>query len=82
MELNKLIFNGETDFPIYQKLYALNVGDVFKVTSEYEEVMEKIVAYCPQNLRFEVFPINPGTSLFTMYGPDHLVVIRKEIITT
>lgn len=73
----KLTFTENTPKEQYDELYKLNVGDVFKIQSDYETVMRRIEEYKPQNLTFEVFPINPGTSLYTMYGSDHSVVIDK-----
>lgn len=62
----------------FTKVYDLNVGDVFQVVGDYEAVMFNIEKYTPPTLIFEVFPITPGTSLFTMYGPDHCVVTKKQ----
>ena len=62
------------------QVYDLNIGDVFQVVEDYEAVMSNIEKFTPSTLIFEVFPITPGTSLFTMYGPDHCVVVRKELV--
>ena len=62
----------------YLNLYQLSVGDVFKVRGNYETVMQRIEDYKPDGVIFEVFPITPGTSLYTMYGPDHCVVTSKD----
>lgn len=75
----KIILDGKSTSEDYKILYNLEVGDVFKVKDSYEQVMEYIQHYCPTDMAFEVFPINPGTSLFTMYGPDHCIVTKKEI---
>lgn len=71
---NKLIFTEATPKEQYDELFKLDVGQVFKIASDYETVMARIEEYTPENLTFEVFPINPGTSLYTLYGPDHCVV--------
>lgn len=71
---SKLIFTESSPKEQYEELYKLDMGSIFKVQSDYETVMRRIEDYKPQNLSFKVFPINPGTDLYTMYGPDHCVV--------
>lgn len=77
---SKLVFTENSPQEQYEELYKLNIGDVFKVQSDYETVMQRIEDYKPQNLAFKVFPINPGTSLYTMYGPDHCVVTDNHTL--
>lgn len=74
----KIVLSGDSVAEDYEKLFALGVGDVFKVKDSYEQVMEYIQHYCPTDIAFETFPINPGTSLFIMYGPDHCVVTKNQ----
>ena len=71
---SKLVFTESSPKEQYEELYKLDMGSVFKVQSDYETVMRRIEEYKPQNLSFKVFPVNPGTDLYTMYGPDHCVV--------
>lgn len=73
----KLSFTEDTPREQYDELYKLEIGDVFKIASDYETVMRRIEEYKPENLVFKVFPINPGTDLFILYGPDHNVVTHK-----
>lgn len=73
----KLVFTEDSPQEQYLELYKLPKGSVFKVKSDYETVMRRIEEYKPESLIFEVFPINPGTSLYTMYGPDHCVVVES-----
>lgn len=75
----KLIFTESSPKEQYDALYKLNVGDVFKIQSDYETVMRRIIEYKPKDLVFEVYPITPGTSLYILYGPDHCVITRKHI---
>lgn len=75
------IFNADTPKEAYEELYQSQVGDVFEVEEDdYETVMERINEYLPPNRSFETFPINPGTDLYTMYGPGHCVVTLNEIL--
>lgn len=76
----KLIFTEESPKELYDELYKLNEGDVFMVKSDYETVMLRIDEYAPSDIEFEVFPINPGTALYTMYGSDHCVVTHKRTL--
>ena len=74
----KLIFNRDTSIEQYEELFNLKFGDVFKIERDYETVMRRITEdYLPKGSEFEVSPINPGTSLFTVYGSDHLVVVHE-----
>lgn len=79
MESNKLIFNENTEKVVYDELYTLPVGTVFKIEADYETVMRRIEEYKPSNRKFEVFPINPGTDLFTINGADHSVITENEL---
>ena len=73
-----IILNGKSPEEAYFSLYPLSEGTVFKIESDYETVMERIIEYTPSGRTFEVFPITPGTLLFTTYGPNHCVVTRNE----
>ena len=77
---NKLVFTEDSPQSQYEELFKLKVGDVFKVSSDYETVMRRIEEFTPKGVTFEVFPINPGTDLYTMYGSDHLVVVENTSI--
>lgn len=70
----KLIFNGETPQSVYVELYDKKVGTIFKIEADYETVMRRIEEFKPTGREFEVFPINPGTDLYTIYGCDHLII--------
>lgn len=75
----KLIFTESSPKEQYEALYNLNVGEVFKIQSDYETVMRRIIEYKPNDLVFEVYPITPGTSLYTLYGPDHCVITGNRV---
>lgn len=76
--MKKLVFTENSPKEQYEELFNLEVGSVFKIQSDYETVMRRIEEYKPTDLTFEVFPITPGTSLYTINGPDHLVVTQRE----
>lgn len=77
----KLVLSEDSPVEKYEELYSKNRGYVFKVIPEdYETVMLRIIKFTPKNMEFEVFPINPGTPLYTVYGCDHCVVTHKEIL--
>lgn len=80
--MQKLIFTEDSPREQYEELYKLEVGSVFKIQSDYETVMRRIEEYKPNGLHFEVFPINPGTYLFSLYGPDHILVVKKRNVTS
>ena len=76
----KLVFTESTPKEQYEKLYNLEIGQVFKIQSGYETVMRRIEDYMPHNRVFKVFPINPGTSLYTIYGPCHCVITDNRVV--
>ena len=76
----KLVFTENSPKEQYDELYKLELGQVFKIQSDYETVMRRIEEYMPENLVFKVFPITPGTALYTMYGPDHCVVTDNRML--
>lgn len=78
--MEKLVFTEDSPKELYDALFELGVGDVFKIADGYETVMMRIEEYTPNGVRFRVFPINPGTSLYTLYGPDHCVVVENTKI--
>lgn len=66
----------------YAELYEQPVGTVIKVDYDnYETVMERISENTPAGKSFEVYPINPGTDLYTMYGPNHCIITKNESLT-
>lgn len=77
----KIVLKDTSPKEQYDLLYKLDVGQVFKIhpESNYETVMRRIEEFTPSDRDFEVFPINPGTSLYTMYGPSHSVVVLNKL---
>lgn len=75
----KLVLTEDSPKEQYEELYKLKVGEVFKIKSGYETVMRRISEYVPEGNTFKVFPINPGTALYTMCGSDHCVVTETTM---
>ena len=71
------VSNNSTVEEISQ-LYDLNVGDVFRISEGFDGVMALIEQNTPTGKLFEVYPITPGTKLYTMYGAGHCVVTKNE----
>lgn len=83
MTREKITLRDSSTKEDYDKVYSLEVGDVFKYDGNYETIMRLLLEdYLPDNLLFEVFPINPGTSLYTIYGYNHIVVTSKILVNT
>ena len=74
----KITISDNSTKDSYLQLYELPVGTVFKITGNYETVMRRIEEFTPDGILFEVFPITPGTDLYTIYGCDHLVVTENK----
>lgn len=77
----KLIITDSSTKEDYKKVLSLNVGDVFKVEGDYETCLVRLKEVRAETEgspeTFRVCPITPGTSLFTVYGPQHLIVTDK-----
>lgn len=77
--MHTLVFDKTTPRDRYERLFTLSVGEVIKVLEgDYETFMERVQEYLPDSIEFEVFPITPGTDLYTMYGPNHCVVTKNQ----
>lgn len=65
----------------YKELFrTLNVQDVFHIGfTDDETVIRRIGEYTPDGHRFSAVPINPGTSLYTMYGDGHYIVTENTM---
>ena len=81
IKAEKLIITDSSTKEDYKKILSLNVGDVFKVEGDYETCLARIEEVRAETEgspeTFGVCPITPGTSLFTVYGPQHLIVTDK-----
>ena len=64
----------------YTTLFSMPVGTVIRVKGGYETVLTRIKEATPPNKEFVLTPITAGTSLFTTYGPNHLIVSQNNII--
>lgn len=75
-----LVLTENTPIEEYSRLYSQEPGFIFKIEGDYEAVMQRIEAHVPTELaEFKVYPINPGTKLFMLTGPDHCVVTKREL---
>lgn len=61
------------------KVYASEEGTVIRIEGYYGSVLELLQDNVPQGLIFEVFEINPGTCLYALYGPNHIVVTKRAV---
>lgn len=75
----RLSISEESPKEMYEELYTLGEGAIFKVVGNYETVMQRILDYKEPNRTFEVFPINPGTDLYTLVGPDHCMIVKNQL---
>ena len=77
----KIILTDSSTKEDYKKVLFLNVGDVFKVEGDYETCLARLEEVRAETEgspeTFGVCPITSGTSLFTVYGPQHLIVTDK-----
>lgn len=79
MTIQKIVITEDTPTSDYAPLLDLKVGDVFKIEGNYEELVNRIDRYVKNNNSdLEYFPINPGTSLYTMYGCNHFVITNED----
>lgn len=64
------------------EVFALNVGDCFRCTKDIVSIQLKIQERLPLQIpliitTFEVIVVTPGTTLYTTYGVNTLVVTKK-----
>ena len=78
MKPNYIVLSETSSDEEYKELFTKPVGYVFKAEGDYEAVLQTIEYFTPEDLDFEVFPCNPGTHLYSQYGPDHLVVTKNQ----
>ena len=71
----KLTLTRESGMNSYMELFTLPKGTVFKV-EDYDTVMYRIEELKEKG--FEVYPITPGTILFTEYGHSHCIVTENR----
>lgn len=64
----------------YEVLFGMPIGTVVKVKGDYETVLRRVEESKPANRNFKLTPITAGTSMFTTYGPNHLVVSENSPI--
>lgn len=63
----------------YTNLFGSPVGTIVNVLN-YETVFRRIEEYKPAGLEFELYPITPGTDLFTIYGCDHAIISVNRVV--
>jgi hypothetical protein len=64
----------------YTELFNKPIGTVVKIpTADYETVLLRVQIFAGDT-PFELFPITPGTGLFTTYGPEHVVITVNDFI--
>ena len=71
------IYNRESTEEQLRELFTQPVGTIVHV-DDYETVMNRIEEVRPSGSNFELYPINPGTDLFTTYGPNHCIVTKNS----
>ena len=61
-------------------VFTSAVGTVIKVTGDYERVLNRLEEECPSTISFEYTEVLPGTSHYTLYGAQTLVVTKATLI--
>lgn len=75
-----LVIDWDSSDAQIDAVFLLEIGDVFKCTKDIVSLQLKIqerLLLDPSLATFEVLPITPGTTLFTSFGNNSLVVIAK-----
>lgn len=72
-------------FQFYEdNVFPLEVGSIIKLNEkdvQHETIMLNLARYVEQSVTvsaFEIYPIVPGSELFTIWGDSHYVVIKNE----
>lgn len=76
-----VFMSKESNVNDFTYLFMKPVGTVVKIPDkDYETVLRRLEDLIPTDLEFELTPINPGTSLFTLYGPEHCIVTKRAVL--
>lgn len=62
----------------FDELFGSPVGTIVRVEGDYETALRRVEDSKPTSIVFRMTPITAGTSLFTLYGPNHLVVAENR----
>ena len=65
----------------FEKVYEMAVGDVVHYEGNYETIARRIEENMPDGMAFETFPITPGTTPFSMYGCNCIMITRCEKVS-
>lgn len=71
--------SGQSD---YRKIFELGVGDVFQFEHplQWETVLDKVEKYKQTgDPVLDINYVNPGHSLFSLYGPNTAVITKKVV---
>lgn len=60
---------------VFNEIYALPSGYVFRYTKNLESLLHRIQQDVPEGQVFTVRTVRPGTSLYTQYGDRTLVIL-------
>jgi hypothetical protein len=64
----------------FNQVYLLEPGYVFEFTEDFASLAERFVSDKPEEYSYSIAYVRPGTELFTIYGPNHVVVIDQEFV--
>lgn len=77
--MDKISLNENSTDEEINKVFLLSKGDVFHIVeTDFYEVVNRIEELIPENKNFQHVPVLAGTSLYSMYGSGHEVVIINE----
>ena len=78
--MEKLVFDANSPMEQYEELFTMAAGYLFEVVPEdYETVLERLEELKPMEQEFEVFPVNPGTYVYSLTGPNHVMVVKNSV---
>lgn len=62
----------------YAPAYTLPLGEAIRIDSHYETILRRLEQHLPAGREFKAVYAHPGTSHYTLYGPDTLVVVLNR----
>lgn len=73
-----LVIAWDSPKELFNQIYTLDDGLVFKWVGDYESLRLRIESDKPLNRTFAVKAVTPGTSLFTIYGNSIIVITNTD----
>lgn len=75
-----VVSRSTPDSLFISSVFALKVGECFKyaMDTDYETVYKRVHSLKPTSILFEVVYVEPGTSYYTEFGANTVIVVKNQ----